>query len=77
MKKSLTIPQENFISGSDLIKDGENLFEKNGIYATEKYHELIATRLLEKIFPTIDKIAAPNSTLPKAGRNRKCEEQSI
>lgn len=73
MKKSLTIPQENFISGSDLIKDGENLFEKNGIYATEKYHELIATRLLEKIFPTIDKIAAPNSTLPKAGRNRKCE----
>lgn len=58
MKKSMTIPQDNFISGSDLIKDGENLFEKNGIYATEKYHELIAARLLEKIFPTIDKIVS-------------------
>lgn len=67
MKKSLTITKDNFVSGSDLIKNGENLFEKNGIYATEKYHELIATRLLEKISPTIDKIAAPNSRLSQRG----------
>lgn len=60
MRKSLTVTQDNFVSGSDLIKNGERLFKENGIYANEKYHELIAEKMLEKILPTIDKIAAPN-----------------
>lgn len=59
MKKSLDLTQDTFISGSDLMKNEDNLFEKNGIYATEKYHALMAERLLEKITPIIDKIAAP------------------
>jgi len=60
MRTSLAMTQDNFVSGSDLIKNGEYLFKKNGIYANEKYHEMIAERILEKILPTIDKIAAPN-----------------
>jgi len=59
IRKAPTIVQDNFISGSEPIKNGEYLF-KNGIYANEKYHELIAERMLEKIQPTIDKIAAVN-----------------
>ena len=76
MRKSLTVTQDNFVSGSDLIKNGERLFKENGIYANEKYHELIAEKMLEKILPTIDKIAAPNSTLPKAGRKYEYEHWS-
>lgn len=76
MRKSLTITQDNFVSGSDLIKNGERLFKKNGIYANEKYHELIAEQMLEKILPTIDKIAAPNSAMPKAGRKYEYEHWS-
>jgi citrate lyase beta subunit len=67
MRKSLSISKENFVSGSDLYKNGDRLFKENGIYANENYHELIAERLLEKIMPTVDKIAAPNSTLAIGG----------
>ncbi len=59
MRKSLSISQDNYVSGSDLINNGESLFKGNGIYANEKYHELISERILEKILPTIDKIASP------------------
>ena len=62
IRKSRNLIDVNFVSGSDLIKNGGNLFKKNGIYANEKYHELIAERILEKILPTIDKISAPNSS---------------
>jgi citrate lyase beta subunit len=59
MRKSLTVSQDNYVSGSDLVNNGERLFEKNGIYANEKYHELISERILEKILPTINQINAP------------------
>ena len=59
MRKSLNIAEENFINGSDLTDNGELLF-RNGIYATEKYHKLIANRIFERILPTIETIIAPN-----------------
>jgi len=49
IKKSLVISKDNFISGSDTIKDGRNLFHDDGIHATEYYHELIADKLSENI----------------------------
>ncbi len=65
MGKSLSISKDNFVSGSDLFKKGDRLFKENGIYANENYHELIAERLLEKILPTVDKIAPPIINYPK------------
>ena len=59
MRKSLNIAEENFVNASDFIDNGKLLF-KNGIYANEKYHKLIAKRILERILPTIDKIATPS-----------------
>ncbi len=54
MKKKLLIPKENFVDGSDQTADGELLFKNNGIFATEKYHALIASRILEKLFPFLN-----------------------
>lgn len=58
MQKNLDIPEDDFIPGSALYEDGEVLF-KNGIYAKEKYHELIAERLFTKLLPVIDEIEIP------------------
>ena len=58
----MTISHDNFISGSDLFKNGERLFNTNGIYANEKYHELIAEKMFKKILPAIDKtLRKPNA----------------
>lgn len=57
MRKPLAISPESFLSCSDPIYNGEGLFKMNGIFATEKYHELFADRMLEKLLPVIDKIS--------------------
>ena len=59
IRKFLIDTPVKFISGSDQFRNGENLFQKNGIYANEKYHELIAERLFEMILPSIDKKTKP------------------
>jgi len=56
IKKSLLISSDNFISGSDLISNGKPLFKKNGIYANEEYHELIAERMSTKMMILFEKL---------------------
>ncbi|MEP6793799.1 MAG: aldolase/citrate lyase family protein [Saprospiraceae bacterium] len=58
-RKSLPIPRDQYISGDDLVKNGEQLFERNGIYVNEKYHEVIAERLGNRIMMIIDKMTSP------------------
>ena len=62
MKKNFIISEDKFFSGSDLIKDGNKLFQNNGIHANKYYHKLIADRIENKLSKTIKKIATPNST---------------
>ncbi|MCX6232059.1 MAG: aldolase/citrate lyase family protein [Bacteroidetes bacterium] len=47
--KNKSIFNGNYIIGSDLKKDGKNLFFNNGIHANEYYHELIANRVFDKL----------------------------
>ncbi|MBI4930811.1 MAG: hypothetical protein HY841_08625 [Bacteroidetes bacterium] len=44
-KQSLLAAKEIFISGSEMAKDGRDLFHDDGIHVNEYYHELIADRL--------------------------------
>ena len=62
MKKNIVVSEDKFINGSDLIKDGNKLFQNNGIHANKYYHKLIADRIENKLSKTIEKIATPNST---------------
>ncbi len=55
-RKSLAIPSVQYISGADLERNGEPLFEKNGIYVNEIYHEVIAERLGNSIKMIIDQM---------------------
>lgn len=66
MKKNIVVSEDKYISGSDLIKDGNKLFQNNGIHANKYYHKLIADRIDNKISDIIEKIAKPKSTLLKA-----------
>jgi hypothetical protein len=54
MKKRLAISKDDIISGSDLEKDGQQLFQKNGIHANEFYHDLIAERIIDKLSNRIE-----------------------
>ncbi|MEO6130397.1 MAG: hypothetical protein ABIQ02_01020, partial [Saprospiraceae bacterium] len=54
-RKSLPILPDQYVSGADLHKNGEPLFEKNGIYVNEKYHQVIAERLGNKVMKIIEK----------------------
>ncbi|HZV69439.1 MAG TPA: aldolase/citrate lyase family protein [Saprospiraceae bacterium] len=64
-RKALPISSEQFISGADLERNGEPVFEKNGIYVNEKYHEVIAERMGSRVRLLIDKMMHSNVGLAR------------
>ena len=61
MQKNLVVSKDKFIIGSDLVKDGNELFQSNGIYANKYYHALIADRIINKLSNKLEKNATPNN----------------
>ena len=62
LEKRMDIPEDKFIRGSDLVSDGQGLFNENGIHANEHYHRLIAVR----IFKTISTLSTSEEEIERA-----------
>jgi hypothetical protein len=64
LSRSLDGLDGNYIIGSGPTDDDRPLFQENGIFANEKYHELIAERIEKRLISEVDRIISSSSSSP-------------
>lgn len=55
VQEKSAITQDQYISGSDFMKDNQTSFISETVFVNEKYHEIIANKISERIMPVFKK----------------------